>query len=80
MSVPYLPLEAWKKHWGLEGLQVRCLGCGASQHLQDLEAFRHALGCHAWERAAQYPGRELSALLEQKRRTLHAHPKWNRHS
>lgn len=80
MSVLYLPLEAWKKNWITEGSKVRCKACGASQGQQDLEAFLHVLGCHSWGRTAEYPYRELKVILEQKRRTLHANPKWNRHS
>jgi hypothetical protein len=69
MSVTYLPLAAWHKHWMLDDLQVRCRGCGGSQDLMAAETFRHALGCHAWGRQAQYPGRELMAHLD---RTIQA--------
>lgn len=31
----------------------------------DAGAFRHALGCKAWGLQAQYPSRELGALLQQ---------------
>ncbi len=33
MSVPYLPLEAWNKHWKVDGSRVRCRLC---HHVQDL--------------------------------------------
>lgn len=66
MSVTYLPLTAWNKRWTLDGQVVRCQGCRVSQDLLDPAAFRHALGCPAWGRPAQYPGREFMAILQQK--------------
>lgn len=66
MSVPYLPLETWNKHWILEGLLLRFRRCEASQDLTDGSAFSHALGCPFWGRQAQYPCRELAVILEQK--------------
>lgn len=66
MSVTYLPLEAWNKHWTLDGPLVRCRLCGSVQDLTDASAFRHALGCKAWRLQVQYPCRELAALLQQK--------------
>lgn len=66
MSVTYLPLQAWNKHWKVDGSLVRCLRCGASQDLTAPDTFSHALGCKAWGLQAQYPSRELAALLQQK--------------
>ncbi|MCY1453545.1 hypothetical protein D9M71_705460 [compost metagenome] len=66
MSVPYLPLEAWNKHWKVDGQRVRCRLCQVSQTLTDAEAFSHALGCKARTLKAQYPSRELAVLLQQK--------------
>lgn len=66
MSVTYLPLEAWNKHWTLDGPRVRCRLCGLSQDLTDARAFQHALGCTARSLHGQYPSRELASLLQQK--------------
>ncbi|VVN64790.1 hypothetical protein [Pseudomonas fluorescens] len=66
MSVTYLPLEAWNKHWKLDGLRVRCRLCGSAQCFTDAVAFSHALGCKARSLKAQYPGRELTSILHQK--------------
>ncbi|MFW0757741.1 hypothetical protein ACN1C3_23935 [Pseudomonas sp. H11T01] len=66
MSVTYLPLQAWNKHWTLDGSRVRCRICGVSQDLTAAGAFQHALGCKARTPQAQYPSRELAALLQQK--------------
>ena len=66
MSMTYLPLKAWNKHWTLDGQLVRCRLCGSAQDLTDASAFRHALGCKAWGLQAQYPNQELAALLLQK--------------
>ena len=66
MSVPYLPLEVWKKHWKVDGSRVRCRLCGSVQELSDPDMFSHTLGCKAWGRQAQYPSRELASLLQQK--------------
>ena len=66
MSVTYLPLEIWNRHWSLEGLLVRCRRCGASQDLTDGRAFSHVLGCQLWGLQAQYPCRELAIIIEQK--------------
>ncbi|VVN23535.1 hypothetical protein [Pseudomonas fluorescens] len=65
MSVTYLPLEAWNKQWQIDGSRVRCRWCGKGQDLTEAGAFHHALGCKDWGRQAQYPGRELSSLLQQ---------------
>ena len=62
MSVTYLPLEIWNRHWSLEGLLVRCRRCGASQD----RAFSHALGCQLWGLQVQYPCRDLAIIIEQK--------------
>lgn len=66
MSVPYLPLVAWNKHWKVDGQRVRCRQCRVCQNLTDVEAFSHALGCKARSLKAQYPSRELAVLLQQK--------------
>ncbi|VVN91895.1 hypothetical protein [Pseudomonas fluorescens] len=66
MSVTYLPLEAWNKHWKLDGLLVRCRLCGSAQGLTDAGAFSHALGCKARSVKAQYPSQELASILHQK--------------
>ncbi|MNB86953.1 hypothetical protein D3C76_322450 [compost metagenome] len=66
MSVPYLPLEAWNKHWKVDGSRVRCRLCGSVQDLTDAGAFRHALGCKAWGLQTQYPSRELATVLQEK--------------
>ncbi|MFS2091691.1 hypothetical protein ACCC96_01640 [Pseudomonas sp. Pseusp11] len=66
MSVTYLPLEAWNKHWKLDGALVRCRLCGSAQGLTDAGTFSHALGCKARSLKAQYPSRELGSILQQK--------------
>ncbi len=66
MSVTYLPLQAWKTRWQLDGPRVRCRRCGKGQDLTEASAFHHALGCKDWGRQAQYPSRELASILEQK--------------
>ena len=66
MSVTYLPLEIWNRHWSLEGPLVRCRRCGASQGLTDYRAFSHTLECPFWEYQVQYPCRELATIIEQK--------------
>ena len=66
MSVTYLPLEAWNKHWKLDGVLLRCRLCGSAQGLTDAGAFSHVLGCKARSLKAQYPSRELASILQQK--------------
>ncbi len=66
MSVPYLPLIAWNKHWKVDGQRVRCRLCRVCQNLTDAEAFSHAIGCKARSLKGQYPSRELAVLLQQK--------------
>lgn len=66
MSVTYLPLAAWNKHWKLDGSLVRRRLCGSDQDLTDTGAFSHALGCKARRLKAQYPSRELASILHQK--------------
>ncbi|VVN98211.1 hypothetical protein [Pseudomonas fluorescens] len=66
MPVTYLPLQAWNKHWELDGSRVRCRLCGRVQDLTDAGTFSHALGCKAWGLQAQYPSRVLASLLQQK--------------
>ena len=66
MSVTYLPLEAWNRRWTLNGSRVRCRRCGKGQDLTEASAFYHALGCKDWGRQAQYPGRELATVLQEK--------------
>ena len=66
MSVTYLPLEAWNKHWKLDGVLVRSRLCGSAQGLTDAGAFSHALGCKARSLKAQYPSRELAPYCSRK--------------
>jgi hypothetical protein len=66
MSVPYLPLEAWNKHWQLDGPQVCCRLCNHVQDLTQAGAFTHAPYCKARTVEPQYPSRELAVLLQQK--------------
>ena len=47
MSVTYLPLAGWNKHWKVDGQRVRCRLCRVSQNFTEAEAFSHALGCKA---------------------------------
>lgn len=47
MSVPYLPLEAWNKHWQVDGSRVRCRLCHHVQDLTQAGAFTHAPYCNA---------------------------------
>ena len=65
MSVTYLPLEAWNKHWKLDGSRVRCRLCGRAQGFTDTGAFSHALGCKARSVKA-HPSQELASILHQK--------------
>lgn len=66
MSVPYLPLEAWNKHWQLDGSRVRCRLCNHVQDLTQAGAFTHAPHCKVRTVEPQYPSRELGMLLQQK--------------
>jgi hypothetical protein len=66
MSVTYLPLQAWNKHWQLDGQRVRCRLCRSVQDLTQAGAFTHAPYCKARTVEAQYPSRELAILLQQK--------------
>ncbi len=66
MSVPYLPLAAWNKHWKVDGSRVRCRLCNHVQDLTQAGAFTHAPYCKARTVEAQYPSRELATLLQQK--------------
>lgn len=66
MSVPYLPLEAWNKHWKVDGSRVRCRLCHHVQDLTQAGAFTHAPHCKARTPDPQYPSRELATLLQQK--------------
>ena len=66
MSVTYLPLEIWNKHWSVEGHQVRCRCCRATQSFTDLSPFNHVLGCKAQALDAEYPCYELTVILEEK--------------
>ncbi|VVP60030.1 hypothetical protein PS850_06157 [Pseudomonas fluorescens] len=61
-----VPLQAWNKRWQLDGSLVRCRLCRCGQDLTDARAFSHASGCKAQSPKAQYPSRELAALLHQK--------------
>ena len=47
MSVTYLPLQAWNKHWQLDGQRVRCRLCRSVQDLTQASAFTHAPYCKA---------------------------------
>ncbi|MFJ7886420.1 hypothetical protein ACIQYF_23590 [Pseudomonas sp. NPDC096917] len=65
MSVTYLPLEAWNRHWFFEEGSVCCRRCLATQLVTDLNPFEHVLGCKAQALNAEYPSRELVVLLKQ---------------
>ena len=65
MSIPYLPLERWKRLWSVENGTIRCRSCGATQEeWQMRRPFMHNLQCPAWTPKNQYPNRELRRLLE----------------
>lgn len=66
MYVTYLPLQLWKKHWGLEGPLVVCRSCGYVQHFTSNVAFNHAQDCVSNRIQAQYPHRELGKIVAQK--------------
>lgn len=66
MTIPYLPLQAWNKHWKLRGESVYCQHCGYSQHLIDPHPFKHAPHCPHSSLLYQSPGRELGQIIEQK--------------
>ena len=66
MSVTYLPLVIWNKHWELDGSRVRCRYCLRAQELTDTRSFVHALGCEAWGLQAQYPSRDLATIVGHK--------------
>ncbi|MCK1794285.1 hypothetical protein [Pseudomonas violetae] len=66
MSVPYLPLEAWNKHWKVDGSRVRCRLCHHVQDLTQAGAFTHAPYCKARTVEPQYPSRELATVLQEK--------------
>ena len=66
MSVTYMPLVIWNKHWELDGSRVQCRYCLRFQELTDNRSFSYALGCGAWGLQAQYPGRELATIVEHK--------------
>ena len=66
MSVPYLPLAAWNKHWKVDGSRVCCRLCNHAQDLTQAGAFTHAPYCKARTVEPQYPSRELATLLQQK--------------
>ena len=66
MTVPYLPLAAWNKHWKVDGSRVRCRLCHHVQDLTQAGAFTHAPYCKARTVEPQYPSRELAVLLQQK--------------
>ena len=66
MSVTYLPLVVWNKHWELDGSQVRCRCCLRFQALTDTRSFIHNLGCEAWGLQALYPSHGLATIVEHK--------------
>ena len=66
MSVTYMPLVIWNKHWELDGSRVQCRYCLRFQELTDNRSFSYALGCGAWGLQAQYPGRELATIVAYK--------------
>ena len=65
MSVTYLPLEAWNRHWMSVDVFMCCRRCGAIQDLTKGREFMHARGCPSWKPNEQYPFCELVAILEQ---------------
>ena len=65
MSVTYLPLKSWNRHWFVEWGSVCCRRCLATQWATDLNPFEHVLGCKAQALNAEYPCRELVVLLKQ---------------
>ena len=66
MSMTYLPLEVWNKHWQLDGPRVCCRACRRAQDLTDAAAFIHAPGYKLRTVNAQYPSRELAMVLQEK--------------
>ncbi|MFH6569382.1 hypothetical protein [Pseudomonas kulmbachensis] len=66
MPMTYSPLRMWNKHWRLDGSFVGCRRCGVVQYFTDSTPFSHALDCKARSLKAQYPFRELGAIVEQK--------------
>lgn len=61
ITVAYLPLESWNRHWTLIGTQVQCKACNALQ--EGGNAFRHGMQCSAHTASAQYPMRKLHQIL-----------------
>ena len=66
MSVTYLPLVIWNKHWKLDCSRVQCRYCLRAQELTDIRSFVHVLGYEAWGLQSQYPSRELATIVEHK--------------
>lgn len=65
MSIPYLPLERWKRLWSVSNGAIRCKACGASQEeWQVRRPFMHNLQCPFRTSENQFPNRELRGLLE----------------
>nr|QDK64805.1 hypothetical protein pA4J1_11 [Pseudomonas sp.]QDK64848.1 hypothetical protein pA22BJ2_p09 [Pseudomonas sp.] len=66
MSSTYLPLQVWNHHWQLDGQRLSCRRCSGLQHVADVAPFRHTQDCKARRFYAQYPFRDLGAIVEQK--------------
>lgn len=66
MSVTYLPLKRWNKHWRLDGENIHCRHCWAIQRITDLGPFHHGPYCTASLDTSLYPVDELTQHLERK--------------
>ncbi|WP_238935266.1 hypothetical protein, partial [Pseudomonas typographi] len=54
----------WLERWTLDERGVTCRSCGASQLLTDARRpFEHREGCEQVKPAAEFPWRDLTAVL-----------------
>lgn len=59
-------LEFWRERWQLDGADVVCGACQATQGAHEAgKSFAHVDGCAQAGDFAQHPWRELAELLQQ---------------
>lgn len=64
MDITYLPLERWNRKWNMNGLNLCCRTCNATQdQAHATRPFVHDPQCQIRSSDDEYPLRELYLIL-----------------